>query len=250
MPSHYPAAWFTYINTGPGNAFSLATTKVTTMKRFPVELQRLCLTFLGNDAGALKALRGTNKQLKTLASEILFNLVVLNNGEDSGKKVEALAESEYASLVRCIILKTSDDPHEDDGNEEKEDVSDSFKDAIAIMHSFHGVEEVQLIFSNECAVNDDGWGKEVAETTEFRGLVLELVLPAIRRMANVRSLTVTNLQDSHDLFVYDNEDFIAVRQRISRLHLSIVTEYNDASPEYNIDMPALHKGFSDALPNI
>lgn len=220
-----------------------------TMDKFLVELQRLCVTFLENDTSALQALRGTNKQLKTLASEILFNSAVLYNDEDSGKKVKSLAESEYASFVRCITVNTSDGPHQIDDNEEIEDVSDSFKDAIAIMHSLEGVEELQLTFSDECAVNDDGWGKEVAETEEFRGLVLKLVLPAIRQMVNVKYLTVKNLQDSHDLLVYDSEDFIAVRQRISRLRLAIVTEYNDAAPEYNIDMPALHGGFSDALPN-
>lgn len=220
------------------------------MHKLPVELQRLCVGFLGDDADTLKALRKTNKQLGSLATETLFEVVVINNEEDSSKRFQALADSSFTSLVRCVIINTSDDPHHSGGGMDTADIAESFKDAIAIMHTFQKIEEVQLRFAEECAVDDDGWGKEVAETEGFRAEILELVLPAIRRIDSVKSLTLKNLQDSHDEGDFESEDFITVRQRISKLHLQIATEYVDAAPEYNIDKPALHQGFSDILPNI
>jgi hypothetical protein len=229
---------------------SFHTTNFAIMHELPVELQTLCLTFLGDDVATLKALRSTNKQLGCLATEALMKVAVVKNDENSGQRFVSLAGSDLNSLVRCIVINTSDNPYPlPFGEREKAEITQSFNEAIGSMGACRELEELQLNFSYECAVEDD-LVTAIAEREDFRSTILKRVLVAIRQTDSVKCLAIKNLQDSHDEEIFCGEDFINIRKRISKLHLEIASQSDEGAPEYDIEKPALHAGFSDALPRI
>lgn len=221
------------------------------MLHLPVELRRLCLEALENHVEDLKSVRLINKELGVLATEILFRKAILNTTEESTEKFEKILRSHLNPLVHNLVINTSDDPEYSGGGQKLAEFPEEFLEMIRLLHEFPKLEEVELKFAQEVAVDDDsGWEKEVAETPQFRKEVFEDFWPALRKADSVRILTIKNLQDYHDEDIFQSEDFIVVRNRLARLHLQIATEYDDASPENSIKKPALHTGFGRDLPNI
>jgi hypothetical protein len=221
------------------------------MLQLPVEIRRLCLESLEHDREDLKNARLVNKELGFLASEILFRKAILNNTEESAEKFRELLKSSLNALVHNVEINTSEDPEYTGGGQDEADNSESFLEMMRLIHEFSKLEEVGLNFAKEVAGNDPrGYDKDVAETVLFRTGILEDLLPALRKASNLQTLTVKNLQDYHDEGLFKCEDFIAVRDKLTRLHLQIATEYDDASPEESITKPALHTGFGRDLPNI
>jgi hypothetical protein len=232
----------------------LLTAKYTIkMLQLPVELRRLCLESLEHERADLKNLRLINKELGVLASEILFRKVILNNTEESAEKFGGLLRSLLNPLVHNVEINTSESPKIGGGgdSEGEADISESFLEVMRLIHEFLRLEEVELKFAEGVAAADTGgWDRDVAETISFRTRIFEDLLPALRKADNVGNLTIKNLQDYHDEGIFKCEDFIAVRDQLTRLHLQIATEYDEASPEESIRKPALHTGFGQDLPNI
>jgi hypothetical protein len=110
---------------------------------------------------------------------------------------------------------------------------------------------VELKFARQCANPATGaysFGRDVPETTAFREQVLSAVFQALVEKATVKSLTIGNLQDHMTEEVFGTNAFKIVRKRLTKLHLQIATEDDDASPERNIEFPACHQGFRYSLP--
>jgi hypothetical protein len=64
------------------------------MIALPVELQRLCLDPLNDDVDSLKAVRLVNRHLNALASEFLFQTVILGHTDKSaGRFIKVLGSS-------------------------------------------------------------------------------------------------------------------------------------------------------------
>jgi hypothetical protein len=238
------------------------------MLQLPVELRRLCLQPLSTNVApsygdeedrdenrdALQAMRLVNKELGTLATEILFRKAVLNHTDESAERFLNVLRSDLSRLVHHVIVNTSDDPEASSDGQEPSEVAESFEEAMAVVHEFRTLEHMELRFANQCALeldaDDFGWEKEVAETTGYRVEILQGLFASLRKAEKVRTLTLKNLQDYHrdDFFV--QEDFKAVRERITKLHLQIATEDDEAAPEHTISKEGLHQGFTIALPNI
>jgi hypothetical protein len=220
------------------------------MLDLPVELRRHCINF-SNDTASLKAARLVNRDLSTLASEALFHTAMLRNNDQSAATLTKLIESPLCSLIRRLVVHTSDDPNFQGSSECQPDIEESFIQVSKLIPRMKKLEEVELNFACECAIEDDGgWDKDVAETVSFRTEVLELLFAALRQIEGVRSLSISNLQDHMPSTVFNSEDFKAVRGRLTKLALHIATEYDDASPENNILMPACQLGFRNSLPDI
>ncbi|KAF2126197.1 hypothetical protein P153DRAFT_254443, partial [Dothidotthia symphoricarpi CBS 119687] len=124
-----------------------------------------------------------------------------------------------------------------------------FGEAIGTIRSFKNTEEVELRFARQCAVESD-WTKEVAETTDFRIGTLESFFSALKDASKVKGLTIKNLQDHMDKGLFESDHFLAVRNRLSRLHLQIATESDDAAPENSLYLPACDQGFTHDLPGL
>lgn len=223
------------------------------MLQLPVELRRVCFQALDSDVEALKAARLVKKELGALATEVLFRKAILNNTNESAQKFRKLLTSSENHRVRNLIINTSDDPEFSGTHHEEAELSESFLEMLKLIHEIENLQEVELKFAQQCAVEEvtawSRWTKEVAETLWFRKKVLEELLPALRRAKKVRYLTIKNLQDYHDKSIFECEDFGIIRDRLTQLHLQIATEYDEASPEYTIEKPALHAGFTQDLLN-
>lgn len=225
------------------------------MLKLPVELRRRCLDFLHDDAEALQALRLVNKEVGTLGTETLFRTVILNHTDESAERFTFFLRSSLNPLARRVIINTSDDPEHSGDEQAKADVLQSFGDALELLWKLANLKEVQVKFARECAYNPTVgpghyWGKSIAETDDFRIAVLDIVFTALRQAEKVNSLTIKNLQDHMDKILFNSEEFKAVRDRLTELHLQITTEYDDACPEDSIDKPACHQGFRRDLPDL
>jgi hypothetical protein len=223
------------------------------MLELPIELQRLCLDNLKDKGEALKSLLLENKRLSTMATKILFQKATLYHTKQSAEKFMTLMQSSMNSLVRHVVLNASYDPDDsgsDDYDNDDSKIKKSFISAMATIHSFPNLGEVEMQFSSECAVQDGVWRKDVLEDDSFRIEVLDLLFTAMRKAENVRSFTIQNLQDHHDDKLFGRDDFAVVRGRLTKLHLQITNEYETAAPECNIEKEAFHEGFTNALPNI
>ncbi|KAF1847457.1 uncharacterized protein K460DRAFT_363529 [Cucurbitaria berberidis CBS 394.84] len=224
------------------------------MLQLPVELRRQCLDYLKDDTKALRAVRLAHSQLRSLATEILFRTATLNHTDESAEKLTCLVQSPLHSMVRCVVINTSTNPKimdEDDEDDDDANILKSFGKAIAIVCILENLEEVVLNFERECTApeSDSCWDNDVKQDADFRNEVWGLLLTAVRQV-EVKSLVINNLQDYMDKAVFESEDFKAVRDRVTQLHLRITTESEEASPASDIDFPALHEGFGRDLPNI
>ena len=63
------------------------------MLLLPVELKRLCIGFLDDDADALKQLRLVSHEIGALATEVLFSTAVLDPTDHSAEIFAALTHS-------------------------------------------------------------------------------------------------------------------------------------------------------------
>ncbi|KAH7359611.1 hypothetical protein BKA66DRAFT_395877, partial [Pyrenochaeta sp. MPI-SDFR-AT-0127] len=117
------------------------------------------------------------------------------------------------------------------------------------------LEEVEVKFARECAFADPvgqpghALNTNIAETISFRNEVLEFLFTALRQDEKVKSLTIKNLQDYMDKSVFESEDFKAVRNELSKLHLQITTEHDQDVPEYSILDSSCHQGFRRDRPD-
>ena len=218
------------------------------MLQLPVELRRLCVDNLHDDGETLKALRLANKELGTLATESLFQRAILNHTDESADKFVKLIQSPLNPLMRHVVVNTSDDPEYSGGGQDAAEVAETFGEAIVKMTEFQNLEEMELKYAQECAMDPDR-DKDVAETNEFRVQVMDFVLTALRRAEKLKTLTIKNLQDYHGE-IFEGGEFAMARSRLTKLHLQIANECDDASPENTIDYEALHDGFTRSLPLI
>lgn len=220
------------------------------MLDLPVELRRACINALKEDGQALKALRLTCKDVETLATEVLFQKAILNHTDESAEKLAKLKESSLNPLVHNVVINTSDDPeHYGGGDTSEADIRESFSETIANINGFRNLEEIELKFA--CEVGTDYKAKKgVAETNDFRVEVWAFLLTSLRQAEKVKVLTIKNLQDHHDERTFEHTHFISARSRLSRLHLQIATEIQDACLEDSINLAALRECFTQSLPNI
>ena len=77
------------------------------MLRLPVELRRLCIEPLDDDADTLKELRLVNKEVGTLATEVLFRTAVLNPTDESAKTFTKLMRSKHNKYVTRVVINAS-----------------------------------------------------------------------------------------------------------------------------------------------
>jgi hypothetical protein len=103
-----------------------------------------------------------------------------------------------------------------------------------------------LNFANECAAEYDIPG--VAETVYFREEILDLVFGARQKADKLTVLTIKNMQDYQDTGVLEGDNFMAVRGRLTELHLHIVTEHDHADDGNTVNLEARHTCFNDDIP--
>lgn len=219
------------------------------MLRLPVELRRLCIEPLDDDADTLKQLRLVNKDIGTLTTDVLFGTAVLRSTDESAEAFHKLVRSEYSNIVRRAVIYTDTD--EDDPQDGSE-LLESFAEAIGLHCSFENLQELQLKFAVECAAELDtyigeGYFQDVCETPEYRSAVLRTVFEVLEDVGTLRALSIRNLQDHMDRQTLESDAFQSVRSRLTGLHLQIATEERE---QHDLDFEALHRGFTVDLPEL
>ncbi len=224
------------------------------MLQLPVELQRQCLDYLKDDITTLTAARLVNRELGITASEVLFSTLLLVRSDESAERFTQFAQSSLKDLARRVIisavnLDTASYKHLFTRPELK--VLESFAAALPLLQEMSNVDEVHLVFSEDCNGLCDraNFKDDVTETVYYREDVLKAVFPVLRHVDKLKSLTIRNLQDYMDADLFNSEDFVTVRGKLKELHLCITT---DASGDLSLpDLatePSLQKGFRDQLP--
>ena len=212
------------------------------MLRLPIELRRLCIEALDDHADTLKELRLANKEIGTIATEILFRKAVLNPTDESAQALMDLMQSPHSQNVRCVVINTCIDP----GAEPESELLESYADVIALLCSFKNLEELRLNFTEECADEKNDL-KEVTEDQYWRSKVLETVFKALEKASTLKTLSIRDLQDLMDRKILESEAFQTVRGRLTGLHLQITTEQVE---QHELDFEALHQGFTIDLPEL
>jgi hypothetical protein len=218
------------------------------MLQLPVELRRSCLELLEDDSKTLKAIRLVNKDLEILARELVFRKATLIHSDESTGRFVSLLESPFRDMIHQVTIKTSEFPGYTGDNEEEKEVNTNFGQAIALLKELGKLDNIELKFAQGVASNEE-WANEVAETEQYRVDVLWLLFQGLCEADTPFALTIKNLQDSHDRDLFAREDFLAVRRRLKQLHLYIANEGHELCDEA-IEAPALHDGFTNALPDI
>lgn len=214
------------------------------MIQLPVELRRLCIELLNNDASSLKSLRLANKEIGELAAEILFRTAVLKPTDDSAATLTELMHSQHNHLVRCVVIDLF--PESGYEPEDESELLESVTEAIGSLSSFANLEHLQLRFDEDCADSKNDF-KDVAQESYFRNDVLETVFEALKDVSTLEVLSIRDLQDLMDRTVLQSEAFQSVRRRLNGLHLQIVTEVVE---QFDLDFEALHQGFTVDLPEL
>lgn len=219
------------------------------MRQLPVELRRLCIDPLDDDADTLKQLRLVNKDLGTLATEVLFGTAVLRSTDESAEAFDKLVRSKYSKTIRRVVIYT--DTEEDDPQDESE-ILESFAETIALLSSLENLQELQLKFAVDCAAELDtyigeGYFEDVNQTPKYRSQVLRIVFDALKDISTLKVLSIRNLQDHMDRQILEFDAFQSVRGRLTGLHLQIVTEVRE---QHDLDFAALHQGFTVDLPEL
>lgn len=121
------------------------------MLLLPVELKRLCIEFLDDNADALKQLRLVNHEIGTLATQAFFHTTVLNPTGDSAKILAALVHSKFRRDVKCVIINDfnfeADEDEDPDDSPEELEVTESYSEALASLCKFENLQELRLRFA-------------------------------------------------------------------------------------------------------
>ena len=223
------------------------------MLLLPVELKRLCVGSLDDDADALKQLRLVNHEIGALATEVLFHTAVLNPTDDSAKILAVLVHSKFRRDVKCVIINDFNFEAEEydlDESPEELEVTESYSEALASLCKFENLQELRLKFAVDCAAElddsyDDGT-RPVSQTVEYRSTILSIICKAIEGLEKLRNLSIRDLQDHMDRQILESESFRSIKGRLTSLHLQINTEDH----VYASDYAASHRGFSVDLPEL
>jgi hypothetical protein len=225
----------------------------TKMLLLPVELKRLCIGFLDDDADTLKQLRLVNHEVGTLATKVLFHTAVLNPTDDSAKLLAALVHSKFYRDVKCVIVNDFNfgaDELED--SEEELKVTESCSEALASLCKFENLQELRLKFAVEYAAelnpryNDGTRENHVNQTVEYRSAILGIICKAVESLKNLRIISIRDLQDHINRQILESEAFRSIRSRLTGLHLQITTE----KPYFAVCNAACHRGLSIDLPEL
>jgi hypothetical protein len=226
------------------------------MLQLPVELRRVCISFLDHvvdevdeTVDTLKQLRLVSKEIGAIATEFLFGTAVLRSLDPSAKVFQQLVRSAFSHLVRRVVIYT--DCFEDDPQDEST-LDESFAEAIGTLSIFENLQELQLKFAVQCAAEPDsyfggGYLNDVNETPEYRSAVLKVVFEALQSVRTLRVLSIRNLQDHMDRRILKADAFQSVRSRLTSLHLQIATEERK---QRELDCAAIHRGFTVDLPEL
>jgi hypothetical protein len=226
------------------------------MLQLPVELKRLCISFLDNitddieeTVDTLKQLRLVNRDIGVIATEFLFSTAVLRSFDRSANAFQELVQSTFSHLVRRVVIYT--DTFEDDPQDESV-LLESFAGAVSTLSGLENLQELHLKFAVECAAEPDsgfggGYFNDVCETPEYRSAVLKVIFEALKGVSTLRVLSIRNLQDHMDRQILDSDAFRSIRSRLTSLHLQIATEERE---QHELDCAAIHQGFTVDLPEL
>lgn len=218
------------------------------MLQLPVELRLFCIEPFVDDVDFLKGLRLVNKELRSLASKLLFRTVFISPTEKSAENLAKLLQSRYHSHVQCVVIKTSLDS--DDSHDELE-LLESFAAAITSLCKFVNLRELRVKFSEQCAAeldpNTSEPIQEVCEMPEYRSAVLNTIFTSLKDVKTLKILSIRDLQDHTDRHILESEAFKSIRRRLTGLHLQITTE---VMAQKDLDFGALHQGFTIDLPKL
>ena len=221
------------------------------MLLLPVELKRLSIGFLDDDADALKQLRLVSHEIGALATEVLFSTAVLDPTDHTAEIFAALTHSKFCQDVKCVIINdfkfepTFEYDDEDEPPMELE-VTKSYSDALASLFKFENLQELRLKFAVECAAelnpryNDGTRNNYVSQTVEYRSAILGIICSSVESLQKLRVISIRDLQDHMDRQILESEAFKSIRSRLTGLHLQITTE----EPYFAVCNAACHRGFS------
>ena len=227
------------------------------MLLLPVELKRLSIGFLDDDADALKQLRLVSHEIGALATEVLFSTAVLDPTDHTAEIFAALTHSKFCQDVKCVIINdfkfepTFEYDDEDEPPMELE-VTKSYSDALASLFKFENLQELRLKFAVECAAelnpryNDGTRNNYVSQTVEYRSAILGIICSSVESLQKLRVISIRDLQDHMDRQILESEAFKSIRSRLTGLHLQITTE----EPYFAFCDAACHRGFSIDLPEL
>lgn len=128
-----------------------------------------------------------------------------------------------------------------------------FKQVIFDLGRFRNLRRVEIKFDQEVCgpSNEDLQSGNHREWKEYRDQFLEQLFKSLNDSehpaANVRCLSIENLQDMVNVEIATSDDFKAVLARLDALELGIATEKYDPSPENEIGITERHTFFGNYL---
>ncbi|KAJ4155186.1 hypothetical protein LMH87_000443 [Akanthomyces muscarius] len=215
-------------------------------------------------ATILGSLRLTCSRLSAAATPLLFRSIRLRPADDSIAGWHALLDgpssSDLRSLVRRAVFESEFERQDHctiwtgGGEAELTDLTDEWHAAVARLGEFANVDEVYVRFSPQCGLDDAGhedyddaaWYYDFrgSDTMEQRREILTAVFEAMADLPKgrrIRSLSVENLQNVVDKRFTNKPCFGEVLTGLEKLHVSVATEVDEASPENGLSMPAIVK---------
>lgn len=238
----------------------------------PDELLVLCCEQI--DVVDARALRLTCKRLTPLTNKYLFSHVYLLPTTDSAKKArEILNSKDLSSLVTTISIKPSLDfrykepkpmwdaplspaensssPGDENSYETNGVLSAAFKAMLSDIGLFRNLRRIELKFDWVVSGELEDYSGRRIERVEYREPFLRNVLRALNHpdhpALNVRSLSISNLQDLSNYETLQSEDFHAVMSRLDTLELATATEELEEGPEDDIGMEQRYQLFGTDL---
>lgn len=188
------------------------------------------------------------KELDKYASKELFDHVLLSPSEDRIDAWNSISEDNMIRQIpRGVVINTRSDMDEDgyaDGeDDEDEDVTEAFENALTTLTKFPHLESVEINFTVQCYGERDGdedhWAPEVAEDASRRKELLTLIFQAIqartadKQNRTIRKLTITNLQNMPLPDFTSSALFRDVMAQLDELHVSLTQECNEHGPDHD-----------------
>lgn len=246
------------------------------LRDFPEELLELC--WQNCEIDELRALRLCSKSMLSAASKCLFRQVILLPTKQSARKCLKLTEDDALRLFVAELtfkhdieedndygLKDDSDGEqaesdaEESDDDDEDEIPEQYKQCCRNITRFANLQSVKICFSENVVAPEDKndpyrfIGKEVApcEELEFKDNIMRLIFEELHRStANIKHLTVVNLQNVNVEATSDLESFKAVLSGLKTLALQIATERDDACPEHDIQKSELHTFFKQDLSRV
>ncbi|KAL4890879.1 F-box domain protein [Aspergillus ambiguus] len=223
---------------------------MTSFLHLPPELFRLIVRHV--DQPSLKSLRLTCRTLRPATTAKLFHTVRLFPDDQSCDRMESLLDDpQQRELPRKIYINTLDQDFDPDDADQQPEAEwpKRWDTLLPRVKEFDNLRSAVLRLDRNYGAETEYWESSYPHSPAFRFRALDRFFSMVASLKlPLKELAIRNLQVDNPRSEKTREILANILPSLETLRLTIVSEYNEAAPEHDIERPEPHK-FYQELPS-